>query len=614
MTDDDLLNPLLGLPSISSAYLSPDGRYVAFSWYRRHPNLDVFLLPVDGSHPPLPLTRSSEATRLVGWAPGSRSVVVARDRAGDERFQLFRVDIDQPERMHPLTEPCPPYFLRGGSLSPGGRYLYYSANFDAETGRTIEPTWVYRHDLQTGEHIPLARPLRAGWVEPALNLQGTRLVYGRRDRHPSGRQFHLVELSDPAGDREILNFGDDRKVFARWFPDGERLAVLAETGSTPSQRYERLGIYSVQSGETRWIVDDPRRAIQSVWVSRGGQIIVNEVLCAQRRPTLIDPETGIETPFPQLGGNLLPLGNTPDGAWIGLFYAAHAPEEIVRFNFEPGRPPEMQPLTRVWEKAVLASSNLARAEDFRWHSFDGLEVQGWLYRAVPNRQRAILHIHGGPSSHAENRLYPQIQYLVSRGFNVLSVNYRGSTGFDLMYREKIKEDGWGGREQEDITSAACALLDAGLAEPGRIGVTGTSYGGYSAWCQVTRTPPELIAAAAPICGMTDLTVDYETTRPDLRSYIVEMMGGTPAELPEKYRQRSPLNFIENIRARLLIVQGANDPNVTPENVRQVRAGLDAHTIPYEILVFEDEGHGIYRPHNQAVLYRKLADFFGAALH
>jgi dipeptidyl aminopeptidase/acylaminoacyl peptidase len=252
-------------------------------------------------------------------------------------------------------------------------------------------------------------------------------------------------------------------------------------------------------------------------------------------------------------------------------------------------------------------------EDFRWTSRDGLQVQGWLYRAHPNPRRAIIRIHGGPTMHAENELRPEIQYYLARGFNVLAVNYRGSTGFGLAYREMIKEDGWGGREQEDIASGAQALIAAGLAEAGRVGVTGTSFGGYSAWCQITRWTPEVIAAAAPICGMTDLVTDFETTRPDLRPVSIDMMGGTPQEIPQKYHDRSPVHFVENIRGALFIVQGSQDPNVTPKNVHQVTARLDAYHVPYELLVFADEGHGILKPANQQQLFTRLADFFEQSL-
>jgi dipeptidyl aminopeptidase/acylaminoacyl peptidase len=290
---------------------------------------------------------------------------------------------------------------------------------------------------------------------------------------------------------------------------------------------------------------------------------------------------------------------------------------LVRFS--PGgldflnHQPEYHSLTRVWETTSLRPDQLTRAEPLRWNSVDGREVQGWLYRAAPNPGRSVIYVHGGPTHHSENRLNPQIQYFVARGFNVLDVNYRGSTGFGLKFREAIKVEGWGGREQADIATGAEALIREGLARPGRVGVTGTSYGGYSAWHQITHAPVETVGAAAPICGMTDLVVDYETTRPDLRPYCEEMIGGRPDQIPEKYAERSPINSIQNIRGKLLIVQGALDPNVTPENVRQVRRRLDAQGIPYELLVFEDEGHGIVKPANQEKLYAALADFFDRAL-
>ncbi len=157
-----------------------------------------------------------------------------------------------------------------------------------------------------------------------------------------------------------------------------------------------------------------------------------------------------------------------------------------------------------------------------------------------------------------------------------------------------------------------ALIEAGVARPGRVGVSGTSYGGYSAWWAITHWSTDLVAAAVPICGMTDLVVDYYATRPDLRPYSEEMLGGSPEEAPERYRERSPVNFVENIRGELLIVQGLRDPNVTPENVRVVAQALERQGISYELLTFEDEGHGISRPENLKVLYPRLADFFERA--
>jgi len=471
----------------------------------------------------------------------------------------------------------------------------------------LEPTWVYRHDLESGERVAIARPEKPAWSVPTLNRAGTHLIYTRQDRHPAGGQIHLVDV-EGREDREILNFGDQVKVTAHWFPDGERILVLSESRDGRAQDHYSLGVYHWPSGEMRWLLDDPARSIEAARVSPEGTIVVEELRGARRVPSYLNPDSGAETPFARMAGNLQPLGRAAGGAWVARYYAATSPCELVRLGTL-----EVYSLTHVWDHTDLHLSRLTPAEDFRWHSEDGLEIQGWLYRARPNPRRAVLYVHGGPTWHSEDDVNAQIQYLVSRGFNVLDVNYRGSTGFGLKFREAIKEDGWGGREQADIAAAAEALIEAGLADPGRIGVTGTSYGGYSTWFQITHYPPEVIAAAAPICGMTDLVIDYTTTRPDLRPYSEEMMGGSPDQVPERFHERSPIHFVQNIRGHLLIVQGDRDPNVTPEHVRQVVKRLETHHIPYEVLNFEDEGHGINKPANQERLYEHLAAFFDRAL-
>ena len=628
MPETDLLHQLLFLPKVLGARMSPDGRWVAFEWYRIHENLDVFAVPADGSAPPVPLTHTPEHTTLVNWTFDSRAVIVAEDHDRDEHARLFRVDISRPGEMQPLTEDCPPYFIQGGDLHPDGRTLFYGANYDFAAGRVLEPTWVYRHDLESGERVAIARPQKPAWSGPSLNRPGTHLIYTRRDRHPAGEQIYLADV-EGREDREILNFGDRVKVAARWFPDGERILVLSESRDGRPQEHYSLGVYHWPGGEMRWLLDDPARSIEEAQVSPDGLIVVEELREARRVPSFLDPDTGVETGFPRLAGNLRPLGRArlacpepsrgersrkaTDGDWVARYYAATLPCELVRLTPDADSPDDLVSLTRVWDNTDLDPARLTPAEDFYYRSEDGLEIQGWLYRARPNPRRAIVYVHGGPTGHSEDDVNAQIQYLVSWGFNVLDVNYRGSTGFGLKFRESIKKDGWGGREQADIAAGVEALIEAGLADPGRVGVTGTSYGGYSAWFQITHYPPEIIAAAAPICGMTDLVIDYTTTRPDLRPYSEEMMGGSPEQVPGRYHERSPINFVQNIRGRLLIVQGAQDPNVTPENVHRVIQQLDANDIPYELLTFEDEGHGIGKPVNQERLYARLATFFDKAL-
>jgi dipeptidyl aminopeptidase/acylaminoacyl peptidase len=153
-----------------------------------------------------------------------------------------------------------------------------------------------------------------------------------------------------------------------------------------------------------------------------------------------------------------------------------------------------------------------------------------------------------------------------------------------------------------------SLVAAGKGRVGRIAVVGLSYGGYSSWCAITKAA-DLVQAAAPICGMYQLATDYDATgMPHGRTYSAEMMGGTPAEQPERYFNASPANFIDRIRGDLLIVHGLKDSNVSPENTWAAQRDLDKAGIPYELLTFDNEGHGIYRAGNREELFRRVAEF------
>jgi dipeptidyl aminopeptidase/acylaminoacyl peptidase len=595
------LEALLSVPALFGPCVSPDGKWVAWSWSRLGPAADVFAAPTDGSQAPLRLTETMEGdTMVVSWTSDSAAVLVSQDNDGDERVRLFLVRLADPGVMEPLTAARPNHYLRGGQMHKDGRWLIYAANLDAESGEGIETDRLYKHNLQTDERLVLAEPEKGSIPWPELNHQGTHVLYSRNDLHPAGQQVWLVDI-DGHNDREILNFGPRIKVSASWFPDGRRVLFVAEAES-----YRRLGIWSMDEESVRWILDDPARNIEYSFVPpNGGPVVVVGIEQAGVRASLLDVQRGTETWLQHARGNLIPLAQSDDH-WICTYYDALHPVDLVRYDAEDGEPASFTGLTG---RTSIGAERLVAAEDFRWRSVDGIAIQGWLYRTPGEKLGTIVLVHGGPTSHAEDRFNAQIQYLASRGFDVLAPNYRGSTGFGLPFQASIKQDGWGGREQEDIRCGIEALIDANVAEPGRVGVTGTSYGGYSAWWAITHFEPEIVAAAAPICGMTDLALDYYATRPDLRPYSEEMMGGSPEDVPDRYSERSPINFVKNIKGDLLIVQGSNDPNVTPDNVHAVTKALQEHGIRYELIDFEDEGHGITRPKNLRVLYPRLTAFF-----
>jgi len=606
------LEALLTIPAILGLKISRDSKFVAYTWKNVHPNLDVFIVSTEGTEEPFALTETPEATFLVNFAPDSRSVIVGEDKNRNERVQLFEVKIDEPRKMIPLTEEDPPYFIRGGSLHPNRKWLIYGANYDAETKQEIEPTWVYRQDLENGERTVLAKPKKPTWLYPQLNNQGTYVLYNRKDLHPKGVQYWLVDIEGKE-DREILNFGPKAKVQAVWLPDGRKIGFITQTRDGKAQKYYSLGIYDIQTEEINWLIDDPLRNIERIYSPiNSHHLVILEYQKARVKPSIIDLTDFEEKFLPRIRGSLLPIGPVTEEEWVALYYSSTQPDEIVRFDVNSVEVSRFKPLIHVWKRTSIKREDLTPAEDFEWKAKDGLNIHGWLYRPKTASRKVIVYVHGGPTAHSEDAINPQIQYFVSRGFNVLAPNYRGSTGYGAEFEDLIRVNGWGSDEQEDIWAGVKALIERGIAEKGKIGITGTSYGGYSSWYGITKAP-ELISAAVPICGMTDLIVDYETTRPDLRPYSEEMMGGSPKDVPERYRERSPINFVHQIKGKLMIVQGAQDPNVTPKNVVEVRKRLDEAGVKYDLLVFEDEGHGILKTKNQRILYEKIAEFFTKAL-
>ncbi len=592
-----LLDALLDLPQLFGARLEPSGRALAWTWFGRDPVPHVWARTPDGAV--RRLSEGDEKSYLAGFLPGGGGVLYETD-PGDERTALWARPWDGAPRR--LTEAHPPYFLRGGELHPERPWLVFGANYDFERGAPLEPTWIWRRDLETGELRALARPERPGTWAPQLSPDGRWVLYDRATRHPAGQELWVVG-TDGLGERALVSAGEERKVHGLWA--GARVNHVAEADRT------RVWAWCDLEGRGGVLLEDAH--LERPLRLPGAPLLAALAVRRARGYTLLaDPQSGAVREVRPSRGNLTLLGRDA-GGWVGVYASSTRPADLVRLDPENPDPASFESLTGL--EALLPAGRLAGlvpAEDFEWTSTDGLPVHGFVYRTPRRPKGTIVLVHGGPTAHAGERVSPEVQYYLARGFHVFLPNYRGSTGYGLPFQEKIKATGWGGLEQDDIRTGIEALIAAGLAEPGRVGVTGTSYGGYSSWWQITHAPPERVAAAAPICGMTDLVVDYYSTRPDLRPYSEEMMGGRPEEVPERYRERSPVHYVDRIRGRLLIVQGALDPNVTPENLAAVRRALDAAGVPYEVLVFEDEGHGIEKKANRRLLYRRLADFFEAA--
>ena len=251
-------------------------------------------------------------------------------------------------------------------------------------------------------------------------------------------------------------------------------------------------------------------------------------------------------------------------------------------------------------------------------SRDGLDLVCYLSRPSDAQEAVpmILLVHGGPWSRDDWGLHPNHQWLANRGYAVLSVNYRGSTGFGKAFVNAANME-WAGKMHDDLIDAVDWAVAEGIADPARVAIMGGSYGGYAALVGVTFTP-EKFACAVDLVGISNLVTFLNTIpaywAPWKSQWKVRMGDYTTDEGQRFLEERSPLNRADRIVRPLLIGQGANDVRVKASESEQIVAAMQQRGIPVTYVCYPDEGHGFVRPENRrsfmAVVEAFLATHLG----
>ena len=286
----------------------------------------------------------------------------------------------------------------------------------------------------------------------------------------------------------------------------------------------------------------------------------------------------------------------------------------------PGMPPSVQLVdarTGEWGPVEAARTEIDWFRTPTLHTFlarDGVELSGWLHHgaepAQPERapvpMPVVLYFHGGPEAQerpGHSYLFPA---LTAAGIDVFAPNVRGSTGSGRTYSHADEGSRrWAGID--DVADCVRYLCDAGLAVPGRIGITGRSYGGYLTYAGLVRFP-ELFAAGVAICGMSDLQSFYANTEPWIAAAAVTKYGD-PVDDAALLRDLSPIHHIGRLQAPLLVVHGAHDTNVPVSESEQIVQAASERGASAELLLFPDEGHEIVKRENQAHLARTMVEWF-----
>ncbi|GAB1480824.1 prolyl oligopeptidase family serine peptidase [Paracoccaceae bacterium] len=581
------------LPSITSLRASGDGAWAFWTCGGLSETDELWGAPVDGSAPAARLTFSEDHLSLRDVSPDGGRVILAQSVHANEHdhLLLFERATGAMTRLTPVQDS---HYLYGGVFTAAGDAVLFLADFDYDSGAVTAGGWLWRQDLKSGARTCLARSDSPFETGPKLSPDGSRILWHRHEAKPGATQLWVLN-SDGSGLREVLRISETANSRGEWL-DEDRIAVVSD-----HEGRDRLGVLTISTGALDWLAGEPELYPHAVVPgSKGFACIAHR---QSHTEAVIFPEG---RPLPNHSGrrSLLPHDALPGGGWLAEAYDGDAPHEVVAVAAD-GR------CTRLFTPPDTARRHIA-PQDFRWTAGDGTPLQGWLYLPEGPPRGFIAYVHGGPTWHSEDWVNPKIGFWVQSGYAVLDPNYRGSTGFGAAFREAVKDDGWGAREQTDIRAGIEAAIAAGHAQRGRIGMAGNSYGGFSSWTGITRHA-DLVDAAIPMCGMYRLDIDYfETEMPHGRAYSEEMMGGTPEEFPEKYANASPGNFIHQIKGKLMIVHGLADSNVGPENTHTAVRELTAVGIAHEVMLFENEGHGVFRRSNVAEYLRRSAAFFEAA--
>ena len=608
---------LFGDPEIIGAQVSPDGKYIAF------------LKPFNGTRnvwvkktdEPFTSARvlTTETKRPIPqylWSRDAKFVLYAKDNDGDENFNLYAVD---PSAAPAAGSAAPPSRdltgLKGVRVVPydvpknDPDIVYLGLN-------DRDKAWhdLYKLKISTGERTLIRKNTEhiSGWI---FDLKG---------------QLRLATRTADNGDQEVLRVDPNgfTKVYScdvfetcdpgRFHKDGKR--VYLETNKGSSIDLTSLVLFDPESGKTEPVESDPLQK-----VDLGGVLFseaTDELLMTRYEDDHVRryfKDKALEADYKWLQGKLpgkeVGLGSRTSDENIWLVSASGDTEPGETYLFDRKK----RTLTFQYKiREKLVRDYLAPMKPVHYKSSDDLEIPAYitLPKGVTAKGLPTLVIpHGGPWARDVWGYNPLAQFFANRGYAVLMMNFRGSTGYGKKFLNGGNGE-WGKKMQDDITWGVKYLVSEGIADPKRIGILGGSYGGYATLAGVAFTP-DVYRAAVDIVGPSNLITLLEAIPPYWeagRKIMYARMAdpGTP-EGKAWLNARSPLHSSNKIKTPLLVVQGANDPRVNKREAEQIVIALRDRGFPVEYLLAPDEGHGFARPVNNMAMFMAAEKFLATYL-
>jgi dipeptidyl aminopeptidase/acylaminoacyl peptidase len=571
----------LKIRSAYGASWSPDGRWVSFlTDITGVPQ--VWEVPVVGGWPEQ-LTFYEERIMGAGYSPVEHKVLFGMDAGGNERSQLYILEGGE---VRDLTR-APDAIHYSGGFSPDGRRIAYTATRRNGTDFDVfvqdldgEPEMVWE---VSGYHTV------ADW-----GPDGGSLIVSR---HHSNLNNDLYELDLTSGVATLLtpHEGDARFSGARVTPDGAS-AYLATDRDGDFVRLARLDLSTMA---LEYLTPDDWD-VEGVELSRDGRYLLASRNVEGYSDFMLFNGRGRRMPGPRMPAGILGgFAFSPDSGRLAFTLTGPARNpDVWTVELPDGEP---RRLTRS-STAGIPSRTFRRPRLVRYPTFDGRQVPALFYEPDERGAPVVVNVHGGPESQSRPLFAPVTQYLLGRGYAVLSPNVRGSTGYGKAYTH-LDDDYLRMDSVRDLAHAAGWLKEEGH---GQVAVMGGSYGGFMVLAALTEYP-DLWTAGVDIVGIANMVTFLENTG-SYRRALREPEYGSLERDREFLESISPIHKAGKIRAPLMVIHGKNDPRVPVGEAEQIVHRVRENGGTVEYLLYEDEGHGLAKLRNRLDAYPKIAAF------
>jgi len=600
---------LLGNPERFSPQISHDGTQVAFI----APVDDVMNIWVGdlASRDFKPITNASDqGITNCFWSRDADWILYLQDNQGDENTHLFAhgVSTDEARDLTPFGDVR--VELLGSGLNNCGDEILVAINKDDPMLHDVFEIQISTGDYKLVERNPgnvsSPAPTRSGWVADAdRNVRACTVTLPNSD-------IEVMFRESADGDWRKLrhwDLEDSRSSFIQGFDQAGALYIV-DSHESNAGRLMRMDPSSGAFEDFEVLVEDPQYDVTTVFTDLATRVpIAASIFKARREWSIIDPQ--LKEDFALVAGiqggdfEVVSRDGT-DRKWIVLFSSDVASATYYVFDRDTGKADHL-----FETRPQLKNFSLSPTEPISFTSRDGLTIHGYLTLprdAEPKNLPLVLTPHGGPWGRDAWGFNPVSQWLADRGYACLQVNFRGSTGYGKEFLNAGNRE-WGGRMHDDLVDGVQWAVDQGIADSKRLACFGASYGGYASLVAATFTP-DLFRCIIAVCGFANLITSLQNPPPywKLRSNQWSLRVGNPETEPEFLWSRSPLSKVDQIRVPILIVQGANDVRVPQSEAEQVVAAMRERGLPYEYLLFPDEGHGFTKQHNRLAFYGRAEQF------